>query len=253
MVVTLKGSTRDTIGFSFGKLLAAEMLDSYSRFMHTAIPNVAERVVFEAFADWLWSSFAAPHVPAEFHEELSGLRKATPRGAKVGLDIIMQRVSTLANLPADPQNIITMLQHELEKGVSPAVARLLNAVIDRLDHCSWCDRTEEDGRVRLPTSPRCDAFGVWGSRTQNGRLFSSRNLDWKKDTGISRCSLTYIPRPSPNQSCNRQAQARHSGAHGWGQALRDIRLHRRDHGTGRHEQLGHYRLRNEPGQQPDQL
>lgn len=155
--------------------------------MQATIPNVAERMLFEAFADWLWSSFSAPHVPIEFHEEMAGMRKATPSGAKLGLDKVMQRVSTLGNLPADPQNIITMLQHELEKGVSPAVALLLNAVIDRLDKCSWCDLDADSGRSRLPTSPRCDAFGVWGSRTRNGRLFSSRNLDWKKDTGEESC------------------------------------------------------------------
>ena len=27
-------------------------------------------------------------------------------------------------------------------------------------------------------------FAVWGSRTENGALYSARNLDWNKDTGI---------------------------------------------------------------------
>lgn len=26
-------------------------------------------------------------------------------------------------------------------------------------------------------------FAVWGSRTQDAKLFSARNLDWNKDTG----------------------------------------------------------------------
>jgi hypothetical protein len=29
----------------------------------------------------------------------------------------------------------------------------------------------------------CSMFGVWGSRTEGGRLFTGRNLDWLKDTG----------------------------------------------------------------------
>lgn len=28
-------------------------------------------------------------------------------------------------------------------------------------------------------------FGVWGSRTVNGDIFTARNLDWNKDTGIA--------------------------------------------------------------------
>ena len=26
-------------------------------------------------------------------------------------------------------------------------------------------------------------FGIWGSRTENQKLFSARNLDWNKDSG----------------------------------------------------------------------
>eukprot|EP00003_Mantamonas_plastica_P014101 TRINITY_DN2450_c0_g1_i2.p2 TRINITY_DN2450_c0_g1~~TRINITY_DN2450_c0_g1_i2.p2 ORF type:complete len:299 (+),score=110.28 TRINITY_DN2450_c0_g1_i2:442-1338(+) len=37
-------------------------------------------------------------------------------------------------------------------------------------------------------------FGVWGNRT-NGELFSGRNLDWEKDTGIAqfKCVTVYHP------------------------------------------------------------
>lgn len=35
----------------------------------------------------------------------------------------------------------------------------------------------------------CDAFGVWGSRTEGGLLFSSRNLDYNSNTGINRHKL----------------------------------------------------------------
>jgi hypothetical protein len=35
----------------------------------------------------------------------------------------------------------------------------------------------------------CDAYGVWGSRTQGGLLYSSRNLDWNQNTGIDKWKL----------------------------------------------------------------
>ena len=102
-----------------------------------------------------------------------------------------RRFNTLANLPADPQNIVTMLEQELEQGLDPAVARLLNRIINALDHCSWCPKNDR-GSPRLPTAPGCDSFAVWGSRTVQGRLFSSRNLDWKKDTGIAKHKLITV-------------------------------------------------------------
>jgi hypothetical protein len=38
----------------------------------------------------------------------------------------------------------------------------------------------EEGFNRL-----CSMFAVWGPRSAGGQLFSARNLDWEKDTGIS--------------------------------------------------------------------
>lgn len=88
-----------------------------------------------------------------------------------------------------------MLEQELEKGLPPAAARLLNAIIAELDGCDWCDVVDRGGgsRVqRLPTALRCDAFAAWGSRTRGGRLFASRNLDWQKNTGIGRYKLVTV-------------------------------------------------------------
>jgi hypothetical protein len=40
-------------------------------------------------------------------------------------------------------------------------------------------------------------FGVWGSRTEDGRLFSARNLDWMVDLGINQYKLITVHHP-PN-------------------------------------------------------
>ncbi len=32
---------------------------------------------------------------------------------------------------------------------------------------------------------KCSFFGVWGTRTVDGELYTSRNLDWTSDTGIN--------------------------------------------------------------------
>ena len=39
---------------------------------------------------------------------------------------------------------------------------------------------------------QCSFFGVWGSRTKNGELYTSRNLDWNSDSGINLNKLVTI-------------------------------------------------------------
>lgn len=41
----------------------------------------------------------------------------------------------------------------------------------------------------------CSMFGVWGSRTEGGRLFTGRNLDWLADMGISTYKLVTVFHP----------------------------------------------------------
>jgi len=41
----------------------------------------------------------------------------------------------------------------------------------------------------------CSMFGAWGSRTEGGRLFTGRNLDWLRDTGISEYKLITVHHP----------------------------------------------------------
>jgi len=39
---------------------------------------------------------------------------------------------------------------------------------------------------------KCDAYGVWGSRTKGGLLYSTRNLDWNTNTGIDMYKLVTV-------------------------------------------------------------
>ena len=43
---------------------------------------------------------------------------------------------------------------------------------------------------------QCSMFAVWGSRTENGELFSARNLDWNKDTGINKNKIVMVMVPN---------------------------------------------------------
>lgn len=195
LVARLQGD-RSEIGRAYATLLGEETTNTYNTFMDSIFPDQTTRAVFESFADWLWSSFALPHVPVEFLEELEGMRSASPATLSTTLDVVAYRFNTLANLPADVPNMITMLESELESrsNISPDVLAMLNAVINHLTHCTWCASQSAAGgsRSRLPFSTGCDFYAAWGSRTQGGRLFSSRNLDWHKSTGIAKHKLVAV-------------------------------------------------------------
>ena len=38
-------------------------------------------------------------------------------------------------------------------------------------------------------------FAVWGSRTEGGSLYSARNLDWNKDTGVNKHKVVMVVVP----------------------------------------------------------
>jgi len=46
-----------------------------------------------------------------------------------------------------------------------------------------------------PPGPACTMFSVWGSRTVDGKLFASRNLDWVSQTGMHEDRLVTVYKP----------------------------------------------------------
>ena len=201
MLIKLVGD-RIEVGRAYAQLLGNETINAYNAFMNHVFPRAALRELFEAFADWLWRDFHSKRVPKAFLDELEGMQRAPPPSSAargVSVDKISIRFNVLGNLPADPPNLIAALEMELEKGLPPWEAKLLNDVIAALEKCTWCaeapsarNGARSSRRMRLPSSPRCDAFATWGSRTLGGHLFSSRNLDWKRNTGVAPYKLITV-------------------------------------------------------------
>jgi len=39
---------------------------------------------------------------------------------------------------------------------------------------------------------QCSFFAVWGNRTENGELFTMRNLDWEENTGVNQNKIVFV-------------------------------------------------------------
>lgn len=179
LVLDLHG-TRTQIGYDYAALLHAETVDTMHAFLSTVYPDPKDQALISKFAQFCWDSFLSKYTPPSFLAELDGMNQWHAEAEAAGLVTsnvttaeISARFYALANMPADEVNIVSMLEQELEAGWPEWLKEVVNEIIKLLLHLKH----------------HCDAYGVWGSRTQDGLLYSSRNLDYEPDTGINRHKL----------------------------------------------------------------
>merc|ERR1712000_68580 len=178
-LLDLHGSRRE-IGYDYAAMLHEEASYTISSFLESVFPKPQDRLLLVAFFDFCWTEFLGPATKKsapEFLEELAGMdeffEKTMPHFKGYRTSDVSRMFFTLANMPADPQNIIAMLEQELEKGWPQWLKDAVNEIIKLLE--------------KLVHS--CDAYGVWGKRTAKRHLYSSRNLDFNSNTGINRYKL----------------------------------------------------------------
>lgn len=185
-VLNLTAGTSFDQGYDAGYLMGGEFISNYNSLMIALLgdewwePAVAE--IISRFLDWQWNSYLSVELPEEYKEELRGLSAG---GKAAGFDQDIGALAgwgvTLANLPGSLENIVYVLADEkahpyrqrfeadmLAHGMSLEVVK---AMLKKIK-ANWNGLT-------------CSMFGVWGSRTANGALYTGRNLDWLKDSGIS--------------------------------------------------------------------
>jgi hypothetical protein len=191
-LIDLHGASYYAQGFDAAMLLADEMAENYNSLMVALLgsewwePAAAE--VVGLFLDWQWNDYLSKQVPQDFMDEIAGLAAGGfAAGLKHDLGKMTSRGITLANLPSSLVNFKYVLIDEKNNppaGGSSKIAMSVDdamAIVEKLKS-SWAGLT-------------CSMFGVWGSRTENGHLYTGRNLDWLKDTGITQHKLVTVHHP----------------------------------------------------------
>lgn len=183
---------REELGRAYAELLGDEAIDSWDLLMKNFLGDrpIAKALIVR-FLDWLWSRRYQFHVPEGYLAELRGMHKASPKNRGITVDQVSARFNALANMPAMVPDIVAALEFELARGLPRWERELLGKVLDHFTHCTWC-RRDDEGSLRVPFSPGCDSFGVWGPRTESGELFVSRNLDWYQDLGAAKHKLVLV-------------------------------------------------------------
>lgn len=117
-----------------------------------------------------------------YHRELEGVRDGAAAQGCAECGAYVNRAITLANAPGDVQDFSLILIREFSKKNGqfyPDVLKKMEKIFLRFP------------RNRM----HCSMFAVWGKRTSGGELYSARNLDWNKDTGINKNKLVMITVP----------------------------------------------------------
>lgn len=194
-LLDLHGPTSFSQGFDAGALLGNEFVDSYDSLLKALLGDEwwepAAAALVGKVLDWQWDDYLSKQVPEEYIEELKGL---TAGGFSIGIKHEVGRLASrgivLANLPSTLTNFKYVLLDE--KNHPPTSSNSTSFTFDETMNLlkkweqHWAGFT-------------CSMFGVWGSRTEAGKLFTGRNLDWVKDTGISKNKLITIHHPPLNK------------------------------------------------------
>eukprot|EP01034_Spumella_vulgaris_P024804 gene24804-31185_t len=187
-LIDLTASSLWQQGYDHGYLLGKESKANFDNLMFALLgDNKALTEVVNIFIDWQWNSFLSKQLPDEYKQELEGMSAGgKAAGLKVDIGVLAGRGITFANLPGTLSNFKYILKDEL---AHPAIGDKFQGmtseeVMDIMEKLSvkWAGLT-------------CSMYGVWGSRTEEGRLFTGRNLDWLHDTGISTYKLITVHHP----------------------------------------------------------
>ena len=184
-------------GFDAGYLIGDQFVENYQNLMNTLFGTASWEPLAQAalsiFLDNQWNKYLKLQVPEDFLQEIEGLTAGGRAAGITGKDdvgLIASRGVALANLPGSLVNIKFLLLDEYGPNAtnSKEVQDMIAQTGLSLDQLSEMLKTLSANWAGFS----CSMFGVWGSRTEGGRLFTGRNLDYLSNSGISKFKLITV-------------------------------------------------------------
>ena len=127
--------------------------------------------------------YQSKELPVVYKRELMGVADGAAAQGCTECGAYITRGITLANAPGDTQDFLLILIREFlrqDEKFSQKYVELMKVLS--------VDSPQRHGM-------HCSMFAVWGNRSRDGELYSARNLDWNKDTGINKHKLVMVTVP----------------------------------------------------------
>lgn len=180
-VLHIAGDARE-LGRQYGALVGDKIRRIADRLVGLFTAAGLPEAVALLFIDSAWKRLA-PHVPAQFLEEMSGVEVgAREAGFPVTL-VDMQRILAMTNLD----------MYKREERFLDVVGMEALAELDEETRAALAAMLQGEAMS-------CTMFAVWGSRTVDGKCFAIRNLDWISQSGMHEERLVTVCRPEGRQA-----------------------------------------------------
>ena len=193
--------------YDYGKLVGSRVTTLASLFLHNLISKdaVLQDAVRE-FCVWQYEDYLGHYTPEIYVDEISGIEAADPAAARDVKTII-----TLANFPGTITDLKYVLEREIFGPHGPSAADYAagygDVVGDLERHLVGVLGMEAERASVLAAgfnalvaaeyeSFGCSMFAIWGSRTDDGSVYSARNLDWSSATGAATGKMVTVFKPN---------------------------------------------------------
>lgn len=197
MLLDLTAPSSYLQGFDTGYLLGKESVENWNALMVSLVGDVwyepAVASLVNRFADNQWDDFLSVQAPQEYKDELQGMTKGGfAAGLKDDIGKYAGRAFVLTNLPGSFEDLKYIIEDERQSNKNSTDGSALSITAEALEGLLQNINKRKKSK---PQGFQCSMFGVWGSRTSDGQLYTGRNLDWVPQTGFSKNKLVTIYHP----------------------------------------------------------
>ena len=185
------------MGFDYGALLSQQISDCYQTFFSGLLQDASlpkylipiVQSVMEDFLDHQWDNWLSKQVPQDYLDEIEGIKAGGESNSQTGLDRYITRTIVLANLPGTLGDLKYVFEDEMNAWSSTQAVPTAEPTREDLQ------TIVHNALFNLPPGLQCSMFGVWGSRTAGGELYSARNLDWVANLGLDQYKIVQVWHP----------------------------------------------------------
>lgn len=188
-------------GYDTGSLFGKQFVENIDALFAAALNadgqwwEPAVRTMIYHFLDKQYE-ILSQQLPDQYKKEFEGL---TAGGESIGLKGFhkdvgknAQRALVLGNFPSDADNLKLIIKDEKEREIQ--AGGKWDHILEK-EILKWIDSHGKKFK-----SFQCSNFGVWGDRTENGELYTGRNLDWMHGSGVTKFKLITVHHPADGHS-----------------------------------------------------